>query len=74
MFNRNIATLASRIMTQDFDFDKLEVTSISDDPKYFELQITDGKNNLYARSIYAAEFSEKMVPHFRFIITNKRKK
>lgn len=73
-FNRNITTLASRIMNQDFDFDKLEVTSISDDPKYFELQITDGKNNLYARSIYAAEFSEKMVPHFRFIITNKRKK
>jgi len=73
-FNRNITALALRIMKQDFDFDKLEVTSISTDPKYFELQITDGNNNLYARSIYAAEFSEKMVPHFRFIITNKRKK
>lgn len=73
-FNRNITTLAERIRQKDFDFDKLEVTSISNDPMYFELQITDGTNNLYARSIYAAEFSEKMVPHFRFIITNKRKK
>lgn len=72
-FNRNIKSLAEKIMVKDFDFSSFKVTSISNDPKYFELLITDGKSNLYARSIYAAEYSDKMVPHFRFIITNKRK-
>ena len=42
-------------------------------PKLFELEVTDGNITLYARSIWAAEWSDKMIPHFRFIITNKRK-
>ena len=31
-----------------------------------------GVKKVYCRSIWAAEFSDKMIPHFRFIITNRK--
>ena len=73
-FNRNIANLAEKLYEKEFDFSKIKVNSISKDPKLFELEVTDGNITLYARSIWAAEYSDKMIPHFRFIITNKRKR
>ena len=72
-FNRNIANLAEKLYEKEFEFSKITVNSISKDPKLFELEVTDGNITLYARSIWAAEWSDKMIPHFRFIITNKRK-
>lgn len=72
-FNNNINNLADKIMSKEFDYSKLDVKRIAKDPKYFELEVTDGNNTLYARSIWAAEWSDKMVAHIRFIITNKRK-
>ena len=59
---------------KEFEFSKIKVNSISNDPKLFELEVTDGNITLYARSIWAAEWSDKMIPHFRFIITNKRQR
>ena len=73
-FNRNIANLAEKLYAKEFEFSKITVNSISNDPKLFELEVTDGNITLYARSIWAAEWSDKMIPHFRFIITNRRKK
>ena len=73
-FNRNIANLAEKLYEKEFEFSKIKVNSISKDPKLFELEVTDGNITLYARSIWAAEYSDKMIPHFRFIITNKRKR
>lgn len=73
-FNRNIANLAEKLYEKEFEFSKIKVNSISKDPKLFELEVTDGNITLYARSIWAAEWSDKMIPHFRFIITNKRKR
>ena len=73
-FNHNIANLAEKLYEKEFEFSKIKVNSISNDPKLFELEVTDGNITLYARSIWAAEMSDKMIPHFRFIITNKRKK
>ena len=72
-FNHNIANLAEKLYAKEFEFSKIKVNSISNDPKLFELEVTDGNITLYARSIWAAEWSDKMIPHFRFIITNKRK-
>lgn len=73
-FNHNIANLAEKLYAKEFEFSKITVNSISNDPKLFELEVTDGNITLYARSIWAAEWSDKMIPHFRFIITNKRKR
>ena len=47
-------------------------SSLSSDPKLFDVVITDGEKKVHARSVLAAEFSECMVAHFRFIITNAK--
>lgn len=73
-FNHNIANLAEKLYAKEFEFSKIKVNSISNDPKLFELEVTDGNITLYARSIWVAEWSDKMIPHFRFIITNKRQR
>lgn len=72
-FEASIKELSSRIIKEELEVDKLEVKSVHDDPKIFKMKITDGTKNLYCRSIIAAEFSSYMIPHYRFIITNRSK-
>lgn len=69
-FKIKIRDLANRVVNKGFDIPNIQVTGVQDDPKIFSLRITDGKQRLFCRSILAAEFSDKMVPHFRFIMTN----
>lgn len=71
-FEDNIKTLSARIMKEELDTDKLVVKSVHDDPKVFNMKITDGTKNLYCRSILAAMYSAYMIPHYRFIITNRK--
>lgn len=71
-FEDNIRTLSHRIMREELNTDKLVVKSVHDDPKVFNMKITDGTKNLYCRSIFAAMFSSYMIPHYRFIITNRK--
>ena len=71
-FEGNIRTLSDRILKESLNVDKLVVKSVHDDPKVFNMKITDGTKNLYCRSILAAMFSVYMVPHYRFIITNRK--
>lgn len=72
-FEASIKELASRIMKDELEVDKLDVKSVHDDPKIFKMKITDGTKNLYCRSIIAAMNSSYMIPHYRFIITNRSK-
>ena len=67
-YNSNINELAKRINKNNLNIESLNVTDINDDPKFISMIIEDGNKKLYARSIIAAEFSEYMVPHLRFII------
>ena len=69
-FDQNIANLADRIKNRGLNIDSLKFEYVTTDPKIFQMVITDGVQKLYARSIIAAEYSEKMIPHLRFIITN----
>lgn len=71
-FEDNIKTLSDRIMREELNTDKLVVKSVHDDPKVFNMKITDGTKNLYCRSILAAMYSAYMIPHYRFIITNRK--
>ena len=71
-FNENISVLANKINDKGINIGQLTVKHINDDPKYFTLFVTDGDKNLYARSIYAAQYSDKMIPHIRFIITERK--
>ena len=72
IFNSNVKSLTGRIIQKGLDVEKIELNAIGHDPKFFKMFITDGKQNLFARSVYAAADSEKMVAHFRFIITSRK--
>lgn len=71
-FDLNTRSLAERLLAKGINPESLEVKHIDDDPKYFTMVVTDGERTLYARSIVAAEFSEKVTTHYRFIITERR--
>lgn len=72
-FESNIKTLSTRIMDEHINVEKMVIKSVHDDPKVFNMKITDGEKNLFCRSIIAAAYSQYMVPHYRFIITNRTK-
>lgn len=71
-YEATVKALAEKIDDKGINADNMTVKRVADDPKLFELMVTDGEKNLYARSVWAAEYSDKMVPHFRFIITNRK--
>ena len=71
-FDADVRELANRIKDKGFNIDTMTISRIHEDPKLFEMYITDGEKNMYARSIIAAEFSEKVRAHYRFIITDRK--
>ena len=68
-FKQDIEAIADRIRKMNMEEENLKLLSIEDDVKHFDVIITDGKKTVHARSIFAAEFSELVSPHYRFIIT-----
>ncbi len=70
-FEYNIRGLADRLLDKKFIIEKITVSNVKNDPKFFEMTITDEEKKLYCRSVLAAQFSEKMIPHFRFIMTER---
>lgn len=73
-FTSKLKALAEKILRFGIDTDKMKIEHIDTDPKVFDAYITDGTTMLHARSILAAEYSNYMVPHYRFIITKKNDK
>ena len=71
-FNSCVHGIAERIDRKELDVKKMEVNNIGNDPKFFTMHITDGTHNMYARSIWAADYSEKVSAHLRFIITERK--
>ena len=71
-FDADVRELANRIKDKGFNIDTMVISRIHEDPKLFEMHITDGTKHMYARSIIAAEFSEKVRAHYRFIITDRK--
>lgn len=72
MFDGKVLGLADRLDKKLFSPDDLQFSSISSDPKLFDVYITSGNKKVHARSVLAAANSECMVAHFRFIITNAK--
>lgn len=70
-FTEDIKVLADKIRMKSIQEDKLSLIFAGNDPKHIEIEITDGTTTLYARSIFAAEYSLFVSPHFRFIVTEK---
>lgn len=70
MFDGKVLGLAHKLNQKSFSPDDLKFSNISSDPKLFDVYISSGNKGVHARSVLAAENSEHMVAHFRFIITN----
>lgn len=71
VYLNNITVIATRIMTAKMNLSKIKVQRVSDtDPKAFKMHVTDGTRQMYARSIWCAEESVIVTPHWRFIITD----
>ena len=70
-FDMKVFALADKLNKKGFTT-SCEFSAISNDPKLFDTIIIDGSKKVHARSILAAENSECMVAHFRFIITNSK--
>lgn len=64
--------MAEKIYERDFDIANITFSNVKRDPKAIEMMISDGVKKVYARSIIAAEFSDKVVCHFRFILTDRK--
>lgn len=73
-FESAMRELSSRFQERGVDAASMTLSNIHDDPKYFSLYVKDKNQNFYARSIWAAEYSEKVTAHLRFIITTRKDK
>lgn len=71
-FENNISAIADRVKEKGLNIENVTCQDVYDDPKFIEMRITDGERSLWCRSILAAEYSDKMIPHFRFIITERK--
>ncbi len=72
VFASNIQAISERLLKNELDVSNISISDVKNDPKFFEMMLTDGKKKLYLRSVFAAADSVKMIPHFRFIITNRK--
>ena len=72
MFDGKVVGLASKLDKKGFVSEGLGFSSLHHDPKLFDVIISSGNKKVHARSILAAEESENMKAHFRFIITNAK--
>lgn len=71
-FNKNINLIVERVFDKELDVTNISCSSPIIDNNRINLVVTDGKKRLYCRAIIAAEFSAVMVPHVRFIVTEKK--
>jgi len=68
-----INRLVEKCKKFNIDLDKIQVSNPKIVAKGFEVYITDGKpRRIYARMIWAAEFSDLVEPHTRYIVTEKK--
>lgn len=68
-YDHDVNEVVVRIFNKKLNYENIKVTNILDDPKFFDMTITDGNESLHCRSIWAAEYSTKVTAHYRFIIT-----
>ena len=67
--NKNIITLADRINRKHINIEKMKVISVKVDPNLYDMTITDDVEYLHCRSIWCAQYSDKVTPHYRFVIS-----
>lgn len=72
-WNAGIDKLTDKCRTFGVDETKVKANHPSMTEKGFEVVLTDGTNRIiYARVIWAAEYSDIVTPHTRYIVTERR--
>ena len=71
-FNVKLAAMSKTLYDKGFTNENINVKHIGNDPKMFEMLVSNGQKTFYARSIWAAENSYLVSPHFRFIVTSPK--
>lgn len=71
-FNVKLASMSKTLHDKGFTNENINVKHIGNDPKIFEMVVNNGQRTYYARSIWAAENSYLVSPHFRFIVTSPK--
>lgn len=72
-WNAGIDKLTDKCRTFGVDETKVKANHPSMTEKGFEVILTDGTNRIiYARVIWAAEYSDIVTPHTRYIVTERR--
>ena len=68
---RCLLMISDRVLTAKMNTKQISVQNVSsNDAKAFDIYVKDDQRTMHARSIWCAEYSEIVTPHWRFIITN----
>lgn len=70
-YQAGMKVVAGKLEKSGVNPETMKVVFTNTDMKYFELVINDNNKSFHARSIIAAEYSEKVQTHLRFIVTEK---
>lgn len=70
-YQSGMKIVADKLEKSGVNPETMKVVFTNTDMKYFELVINDNNKSYHARSIIAAEYSEKVQTHLRFIVTEK---
>ena len=70
-YQMDMMTVADKVRQMSMNESNLSVKSIKTFVKGFDIYVSDGVKTIYARSIYVAENSAFVAPHFRFIVTDR---
>lgn len=74
-WENGLVTLTKKSQAFGVDENNIYISSVDMTEKGFEIYITDGKpRRIYARIIWAAEYSHIVEPHTRYIVTEKKLK
>lgn len=68
-YKSDIEAVAQKVRRMMMDETNLYVRLVMPDALHLDIYISDGKKDVHARSIFAAEYSDLVTPHYRFIIT-----
>lgn len=68
-YKSDIEAVAFKVRRMKMDETNLYVRLVMPDALHLDIYISDGKKDVHARSIFAAEYSDLVTPHYRFIIT-----
>lgn len=68
-YKSDIEAVAFKVRRMMMDETNLYVRLVMPDALHLDIYISDGKKDVHARSIFAAEYSDLVTPHYRFIIT-----